>query len=96
MTMKFTHPCTGCVPLGTFEDPDEGYLEFYWCPTRLGPSFGSSFDSVIARFGEECHEYISYNPPEAFADPTHLLSRHPWYGEILERAKKRGLYIPPK
>jgi len=88
--MRFQHDCTACVCLGTFEDPDEGYLEFYWCSNKGSPSL----DSVIARYGNEGHEYIAYHPPEAFADASSLLTRHPWYVEILKRAQERGLYKP--
>lgn len=88
---EFPHTCPACVPLGSFEDPEEGHLDLYWHVKRPG----RGADSLLARYGSEPEEYISWHPPAAFADPTNLFRHHAWYPEILKRGKEAGLYDGP-
>lgn len=51
---KFQHDCKGCQYLLTGKCPilGEGEFDFYICPGPTGRS-------IIARYGSECHEYVS-------------------------------------
>lgn len=85
----FVHDCKACRDLGSFDDPEHGHLDLYWC---VNPSY-RNLDSLLARYGDDGPEYVSAHPPEAFSDPV-LLLRREWYREILRRGEAAGLYVP--
>lgn len=75
----FKHDCKDCKPLGQFEDPKLGQVDLYFC------SQGRFGDTVIARYGNEPHQYQS---GLAFADTIPALN------EAKDRAIKLE-YIKP-
>jgi hypothetical protein len=86
---RFTHDCNGCVYLGTYDKHVRGEFnrwDLYWCKSK-----NENLSSLIARYGDEGHEYRSSHPPEAFCvdyEPTEIER------ETLARALVRGLYTP--
>ena len=88
--IRFKHDCENCVWLGTYSNPsspDKKYLELYCCQNKEK----NRLEAIIGRFGNGPNEYISYDSPEGFADPSILLSKK-WYKEALRRASNRNLY----
>ncbi len=79
---RFTHDCDKCVSLGTFHQYD-----LYWCVN----SNNRKLDSILARFGDEPHEYKSHHPPGCFSGPPQARE---WYQTALKRAEEKGLYDP--
>lgn len=79
--MNFKHDCDKCTSLGEFIYDKEKF-DLYWCASAV------PFPSMIARYGNSGHEYISY--------PLHSgLFNQPLFEpvkEILARATELGLY----
>ena len=82
---QFQHDCPKCQFLGGFNEYD-----LYIC-RRLGPSRTNT--SLIARFGNDTHEYIASLVPESFAgNPEKFcLDADEWYRVLICRAQAFNL-----
>lgn len=68
----YMHDCRACTYLGRYDSGGDTY-DLYYCP-QLG------LPTVIARYGDEGHEYTSG-----------MTSDHPALAEARQRAEKSGL-----
>lgn len=85
---RYQHDCDKCTYLGQFEDQEQSEIyDLYWCKNPQEPIL----DSVIARYGNDGHEYRSSHPPGAFSG---LCTGALCYQEALKRAEKAGFYDP--
>ncbi len=66
----FKHDCDACVSLGVHEDA-EGKHDLYFCP-----DWRHKFHTVLARFGNEGHEYRSFSVD---SNVKELFERRPDY-----------------
>ena len=87
---RFTHNCSLCHFLGTYYGPSQDeqrrmYYDLYVCGSR-----GLNAPSLIARYGNEPHEYLSSPLPERFSgDPNDaFMDAEEWYRVCLCRAQE--------
>lgn len=78
MTPRYTHDCTKCkFVLGTLS-ADSTYTDWYVCE--------GGDPSVIGRYGDEGHEYVSWPRPMVerpeFLHPVPILTRTPAVSEL--------------
>jgi len=87
---SFTHDCFRCRFLGTYhgpsqEDQHQMNYDLYICE-----SWGLNAPSLIARYGNEPHEYLSSPLPKRFSgDPNDaFMNAEEWYRVCLCRAQE--------